>query len=66
MPHTGGGKAKLRRGRNQKMRSDQAGGPPQKPGGPLIKSPVHQLVTDLRQPCICDGSPALDYLVIQG
>jgi len=37
MAHTGGGKAKLRRGRNQKTRSDQAGEPPQKKQGSHLK-----------------------------
>ena len=96
--HAGGGKAKLRRGRNQKMKNDQAGGSQtsKKLGATsdmeqwlcksifghvkasyflfstywrilLSLSSVQNLGPETEfetQPYICDGSPALDHLVI--
>ena len=96
--HAGGGKAKLRRGRNQKMKNDQAGGSQtsKKLGATsdmeqwlcksifghvkasyflfstywrilLSLSSVQNLGPETEfetQPYICDGSSALDHLVI--
>jgi len=63
MQHTGGVKAKLRRGRNQKMKSDQPGEPPQEQSGSNPSVDISKQATFLAVHAIFDFSLIEDSLV---